>query len=100
MRRTAAPASTRGTPPPELGDDEAGDDVVEAPPGGDQRHPAEAVEVGEHQQQPEAGVADADLERHRLAAAGSGSRVARAIAVAEREGQRVWRNTASSTMVM
>ena len=51
---------------PDGRDDQPGDDVVDAPPGGHQRHPAEAVEVGEHQQQPEPGVADPDLEGHRL----------------------------------
>ena len=67
---------------------QAGEDVVEAPPRRDQGHAAEAVEVGEDQHQPEAGVADADLEGHRLAAP-AGQPGAAGDAVAERERHRV-----------
>ena len=86
MRRPAA--RCRRTTAPDDRDDQPGDDVVDAPPGGDQRHPAEAVEVGEHQQQPEPGVAYADLERHRLDA---GRRQPRGAAdrPAEQQGERV-----------
>src|SRR5687768_623625 len=60
-----------GVPRPESGDGEAGDDVPDAPPAGDDRHAAEPAEEGEDESEPEAGVADADLERHRLALPGA-----------------------------
>ena len=59
LRRTGSALGVEG---PQRGDGEAGDDVPDTPPAGDDRHAAEAAEEGEDQSEPEAGVADADLE--------------------------------------
>ena len=47
---------------PEQGQRKAGDDVPDAPPGGDDGHAAQAVEQVEDQDKAQAGVLDAHLE--------------------------------------
>jgi hypothetical protein len=47
---------------PEQGQREAGDDVPDAPPGGDDGHATQTVEQVEDQDQAQAGVLDAHLE--------------------------------------
>ena len=73
---------------PEGCHDQAGDDVPDAPPAGDDRHAAEAAEEREDQPEPQAGIADADLERHRLALARAEA-ADDGCAVADREGDGV-----------
>ena len=55
-------------PPPPAGEGKCGDDVPDPPPCRDERHSAEPVKVGEDEEQPQTGVADTDLERHRASA--------------------------------
>src|SRR5690606_31947818 len=51
-----------GAPPHYVRAGHPGDHVPDAPPGGDQRHPAESVEEAEDQEQTQPGVAAADLD--------------------------------------